>query len=106
MDEAFALMSEARRTQPFNFENYMALARIYKERGDDDSVADCLRAATLCGPADAQVHLFLASHLRRLNRPAEALVELARARRVALLAGDSELAKRISAEIRSRESEN
>jgi len=101
-DEAFALMSQARRTQPSNFENAMALASIYKERGDDDNVADCLRAATLCGPADAEVHLFLASHLRKLNRPADALIELARAERVATLTGKPQLAQRISEEIRSR----
>jgi len=101
-DEAFDLMAQARRTQPSNFENDVALARIYRERGDDDNVADCLGAATLCGPADAQVHLFLANHLRKLNRPADALVELARAQRVATLMGNPELAQRISAEIRSR----
>lgn len=99
-EEALALMSEARSTQPFNYENDIALARIYRERGDDEKVADCLGAAARCGPADAQIHLYLASRLRRLNRPADALVELARARRVAALAGDEQLYQRISAELR------
>jgi tetratricopeptide (TPR) repeat protein len=100
-EEAFALMSEARRTQPLNFENNVALARIYKERGDDENVAACLRAATLCGPADAEIHLFLASHLRKSNRLTDALVELTRAERVATLTGDLELAKKIAAEMGS-----
>ena len=99
-EEAFALMTQARRAQPLNYENLIALARIYRERGDDERVADCLQAAARCGPADAQIHLYLASRLRRLNRPAEALVELARARRIAALAGDPQLAQRISEEMR------
>ncbi len=99
--EAFALMSEARRTQPFNFENNVALARVYRERGDDDNVADCLLAAARSGPVGAEVHLFLANHLRKLDRPADALVELARAERVANISGNTELAQKISAERRT-----
>ena len=99
--EAFALMAEARATQPSNYENLIALARVYRERGDDGQVADCLQAAARCGPADAEIHLYLASHLRRSGRPAEALVELARALRVATLAGNAALAQRISEEMRS-----
>jgi tetratricopeptide (TPR) repeat protein len=99
-DEAFALMTQARSAQPLNYENLIALARTYRERGDDERVADCLQAAARCGPADAQIHLYLASRLGRLNRPAEALVELARARRIAALAGDAQLAQRISEEMR------
>jgi tetratricopeptide (TPR) repeat protein len=105
-EQAVALMSEATRTQPLNFENNMALARIYGERNDDNSVADCLTEAALSGPAGPEVHLYLASHLRKLNRPKDALVELARAERVAILMGNTELAQRISAEIRSRASDN
>jgi len=101
-EQAYALMSEARRTQPLNFENNVALARIFNERGDDQNAADCLRAATLCGPADAEIHLFLASHMRKLNRPTDALLELTRAERVATLTGNSELARRISEEMRSQ----
>jgi|CZKI01.1.fsa_nt_gi tetratricopeptide (TPR) repeat protein len=100
-EEAFALMSEARRTQPLNFENNVDLAKIYMERSDEENVAACLRAATLCGPADAQIHLYLASHLMKSNRPTDALVELTRAERVAMLTGDPKLAQRISAEMRS-----
>ena len=100
-EEAFALMLDAKRAQPFNFENNLALARIYKERGDDDNEAACLSAAARCGPADARIHLFLASRLRKANRPTDALVELARAGRVATLMGDTDLAQRISAEMRS-----
>ncbi|MGA2016157.1 MAG: tetratricopeptide repeat protein [Opitutaceae bacterium] len=99
-DEAFALMTQARSAQPLNYENLIALARTYRERGDDERVADCLQAAARCGPADAQIHLYLASRLGRLNRPSEALVELARARRIAALAGDAQLAQRISEEMR------
>ena len=54
-EEAFALMSAARRTQPLNFENNLALARIYEERSDVDRVVECLQAAALSGPATAQV---------------------------------------------------
>jgi tetratricopeptide (TPR) repeat protein len=94
--EAFDLMSEARKTQPMNFENDLALARIYEERGDNDQVADCLEAAALSGPATAQVHLYLARRLSKLNRPVDALVELSRGRRVAVLTGNQQLAEEIS----------
>lgn len=96
-EEAFGLMSAARKTQPFNFENDLALARIYKGRSDVEHVVDCLQAATLSGPATAQVHLYLATHFNRLNRPVDALVELARARRIAILMGDQDLVLEISA---------
>jgi uncharacterized protein (TIGR02996 family) len=105
-DDAVELMKEARRTQPMNFENNMALAGIYGESGDDDDVADCLNAATLSGPAEAPVYLYLASHLRKLNKPEESLVELARAERVATLMGNTELAQRISEELRERAAGN
>lgn len=98
VNEAFALMSEARLTQPFNFENNIALARVYRDRGDDANVADCLLAAARSGPVDAGVHLFLANHWKKANRSADALIELARAERTATLMGDTELARRISAE--------
>ena len=100
-EEAFALMTESRRTQPLNFENNLALARIYEERGNIEHVADCLQAAAMSGPATAQAHIYLARHLSKLGRPVEALVELARARRIAMLMGDSDLASEISATIRS-----
>jgi len=100
-EEAFSLMSEARRTQPLNFENNLALARIYEERGDAERVADCLQSAAMSGPATAQAHIYLARHLSKLGRSVEALVELARARRVAMLMGDPDLAAQISATIRS-----
>jgi tetratricopeptide (TPR) repeat protein len=100
-DDAFAIMSAARQTQPLNFENNLALARIYEERGDVGRVFECLRAATLSGPATAQAHVYLARYLNRQGRPVDALVELARARRVAILMGDEGLASEVSATIRS-----
>jgi tetratricopeptide (TPR) repeat protein len=100
-DEAIALMKVARRTQPLNYENNIALARIYNDRADDASVADCLEAAARSGPADAPIHLYLSSHYQKLHRPLDALVELARAQRVASEMGDSELAKRIAETIRA-----
>ena len=100
-EEAFALMSGARMTQPLNFENNLALARIYEERGDVEHVAECLRGAALSGPATAQAHIYLARHLSKSNRPVEALVELFRARRAAIAMGDQDLAAEISATIRS-----
>ena len=105
-EDTFALMKEARLTQPQNFENNMALASVYRERGDDENVADCLTAATLSGPADAPVYLYLAHHLRKMNRRRDALLELARAQRVASLMGNTELAKWISAEMASAEPGN
>jgi tetratricopeptide (TPR) repeat protein len=104
--EAFDLMARARKTQPFNFENNLALARIYQERGNEDNVADCLTAATQSGPADVSAYLFLAHHFKKLNRQDDALLELARANRVATLNGNLELAKRISAEIESSSNDN
>jgi tetratricopeptide (TPR) repeat protein len=98
-EDAFALMSEARRTQPLNYENNLGLARIYEERGDLGSAAECLQSAARSGPATAQAHLFIARHLGNGNRPSDALVELARARRVAVLMGDDALALRISAQM-------
>ena len=95
--EAFDLMSAARATQPLNFENDLALARIYDERGDGDNAAACLTDAERGGPATAQLHLYLARHLGRKGRPRDALVELARARRAAILAGDTELVPQITA---------
>jgi tetratricopeptide (TPR) repeat protein len=100
-EEAIALMKAARHTQPLNYENNIALARIYNDRGDDADVADCLEAATLSGPADAPIHLYLSSHFKKLHRPLDALVELARAQRVASEMGNTELAKRISESIRA-----
>lgn len=93
--EAFDLMVKARAAQPLNFENNLGLARAYDEKGDEDNTADCLLAAARSGPVTAQVHVFLARHLSKLGRPQEALVELARGERVALLAGDTETARHI-----------
>jgi tetratricopeptide (TPR) repeat protein len=100
-EEAFALMSEARRTQPLNFENNLALARIYEAKGEAEHAAECLQAATTSGPATAQAHIYLARRLASTGRPVEALVEFARARRVAILMGEPDLAARIADTIRS-----
>jgi tetratricopeptide (TPR) repeat protein len=99
-EKAFTLMSQARKTQTMNFENNLALARIYEERGDADRAADCLHAAAQSGPATAQAHLYLASRLGRMGRPGDALLELFRARRVALLMEDGKLASEIAEAIR------
>jgi predicted Zn-dependent protease len=93
--QAFDLMVAARAAQPLNFENNLGLARIYDERGDGNDAADCLLAATRSGPATAEVHIYLARRLSKLGRPQDALVELARARRVAILSGDPEKARHI-----------
>jgi tetratricopeptide (TPR) repeat protein len=100
-EDAFDLMKAARRTQPMNYENDIALARIYNDRGDEDNVADCLQAAALSGPADAPIHLYLSSRYKKLNRSLEALVELVRARRVAAEMGDEVLARRITESIQA-----
>jgi thioredoxin-like negative regulator of GroEL len=96
-DDLFALMAEARLAQPLNFENDLALAKIYDERGDEEHAAECLADAARAGPATAQAHLYLARHLKKEGRPADALLELARARRLAVLAGDSELESQVTA---------
>jgi tetratricopeptide (TPR) repeat protein len=98
-DDAFALMSKARMTQPLNFENDLALARVYDERGDEDHAAECLADAARGGPATAQVHLYLARHLKKEGKAADALLELARAKRLAIIAGDTELEGQITAAI-------
>jgi tetratricopeptide (TPR) repeat protein len=95
--EAFELMAAARVSQPLNFENDLALARIYDGRGDEDNAAACLTDAARGGPATAQLHLYLARHLRKEGRRDDALVELARARRIAVLADDPEMARQITA---------
>jgi tetratricopeptide (TPR) repeat protein len=95
--EAFELMSSARAAQPLNFENDLALARIYDESGDEDNVAACLSDAARGGPATAQLHLYLARHLSKKGQMKEARLQLARARRLAVLAGDSELIRQIKA---------
>jgi tetratricopeptide (TPR) repeat protein/lysophospholipase L1-like esterase len=97
--EAFELMAAARATQPLNFENDLALARIYDERGDEDKAAACLADAARGGPATAQLHLYLARHFRKEGQKDDALVELARARRVSVLADDPEMARQITATI-------
>jgi hypothetical protein len=43
----------------------------------------------------AQVHVYLARRLSKLGRPQDALAELARGERVALLAGDTDTARHI-----------
>jgi tetratricopeptide (TPR) repeat protein len=98
--DAFALMAAARTTQPLNFENNLALARLYEARGEIDQVADCLQAAAVSGPATAQAHLYLARYWKDRHRPADALLELARARRIAVLTGDQKLAGEITDAIR------
>jgi uncharacterized protein (TIGR02996 family) len=100
-EKAFRLMLEARSSQPMNYENNLGLAKVYEARGDEDRAVDCLRAATLSGPATAQAHIFIARHLGKLKRHEEELVELARARRVALLLGDAALADQVSETIRA-----
>ncbi len=95
-DEAMSLMLRAREEQPLNFANDMALAREYERRNDEAKVAECLGLAELCGPAEPEVHVFLARRLVHLNRNDEALVEFARARRVALLEGKAEMADAVS----------
>jgi hypothetical protein len=93
-------MAAARTTQPLNFENNLALARLYEARGEIDQVADCLQAAAVSGPATAQAHLYLARYWKDRHRPADALLELARARRIAVLTGDQKLAGEITDAIR------
>jgi tetratricopeptide (TPR) repeat protein len=100
MDESLSLMQAARETQPLNFENNLALARIYEGRGDAGRAAECLTAATVSGPATAQAHIYLARRLSKLGHPVEALVEFARARRVALKMGEQDLAAQISDSMR------
>ncbi len=96
-DDLFALMSKARVVQPLNFENDLALAKVYDERGDEDNAAACLADAARAGPATAQVHLYLARHLKKEGWTADAVLELARAKRLAILAGDTELESQITA---------
>jgi tetratricopeptide (TPR) repeat protein len=95
-DEVFAQRMAARSTQPMNFENNLALARMFESRGDEAAASDCLSAAAASGPATAQAHLFIAHHLSTLGRHADERVELARARRLALIFGDGPLARSIS----------
>jgi tetratricopeptide (TPR) repeat protein len=101
--EAEALMEGARATQPLNFENDLALARIYDTRGDTAKAAECLADAARGGPATAQVHVYLARNLSRLGRPQDALLELARARRCALLVEDQGLVDQVDETIRKVE---
>ncbi len=101
--EAEALMAAARASQPLNFENNLALARIYDRRGETARAAECLADAARGGPATAQVHVYLARNLSRLGRPQDALLELARARRCALLVGDQGLVAQVDETIRKVE---
>jgi tetratricopeptide (TPR) repeat protein len=100
-DKAFPLMEQARVTQPLNYENNLELAKVYEARGDEDRAVECLRDAARSGPATTEAHIFIARHLGRANRHMEELVELHRARRVALLSGDEDLAQRVSETIRA-----
>ena len=95
-DEAFALMAKFQGSQPLNFDNNMALAREYKQRHDDARMAESLRLATLCGPAEPEVHVFLARRLLALERGDEAQVEFAIARRTAQIEGRLEMASAVS----------
>ena len=95
-DEAHQLMTAALETQPLNFGNEMALAKVDEERRDDDGVARCLELATRAGPAGPNVHLYLANRLRRLHHDDEARLEFARAWRTAMLSGQPELAATIA----------
>jgi tetratricopeptide (TPR) repeat protein len=94
--EADRLMTAALDTQPLNFSNEMALAKIDEARHDDDGVVRCLELATRAGPAGPKVHLYLASRLRREHRDDEARLEFARAWRTAVLSGQPDLAARIA----------
>lgn len=100
-DKAFHLMQQARVTQPLNYENDLELAKVYEARGDEDRAVECLRDAARSGPATTEAHIFIARHLGRVNRHLDELVELHRARRVALLSGDEDLAQRVSETIRA-----
>jgi Tfp pilus assembly protein PilF len=91
-DEAFKLMVEARRSQPGNFTNDMALAHAYQERHQDEDVAECLDLAAQSGPAEPQVHVFLGRRLSAMNLPKQAMLEFARARRGALIEGNQKMA--------------
>jgi tetratricopeptide (TPR) repeat protein len=95
--DAFDLMLASRPAQPLNFENNLALAKAYEERGDEENTAALLLDAARSGPATAQVHVYLARHFSKVGRPSEAELELARGQRVALLSGDPELAGQIAA---------
>ncbi len=95
-DDAFALMSRAREHQPLNFENDMALARALKARGDTAGVVACLELAAACGPAQPEVHVFLARHYGQAGKTAQAELEFARARTAALLTGRPELAQKLA----------
>jgi tetratricopeptide (TPR) repeat protein len=99
-DRAFLLMQEARSTQPLNYENNLGLAKLYEAQGDEERAVDCLRAAERSGPAAPEAHIFIARHLAKMKQHREELVELHRARRVALLLGEEDLAHRISETIR------
>jgi enhancing lycopene biosynthesis protein 2 len=92
-------MTEARRSQPGNFANDMALARAYQERHQDNDVAECLDLAAQSGPAEPQVHVFLGRRLVAMNQTRDAMVEFARARRGALIDGNQEMADGMAAVI-------
>jgi tetratricopeptide (TPR) repeat protein len=98
-DDAFKLMTEARRTQPGNFANDMALARAYQERHLDSDVAECLDLAAQSGPVEPEVHVFLGRRLKAMNQTRDAMVEFARARRGALIEGNQEMADALAAVI-------
>jgi predicted Zn-dependent protease len=99
-EKAFALMREARATQPMNCDNNLELAKIYDARGEEEQAVECLRAAAQSGPATAQAHIFIARHLGKAKQHLEEMVELARARRIAILTGDGDLALKVSETIR------
>ena len=84
-DDAWALRVRAERDQPLNFENNMALARGYKSRGDRGGEAASLERAARCGPAEPEVHVFLARESLAAGALQQALLEFSRARRAALI---------------------
>ena len=94
--EADRLMTVALETQPLNFANELALAKVDEDRQDDDGVARCLELAARAGPAGPNVHLYLANRLRRLHHDDEARLEFARAWRTAMLSGRPQLAAKIA----------
>ena len=100
-DQALALMEAARIAQPGNFANDMDLARAYEARKDDAQVQACLKLAARCGPAEPQVHVYLARRLLSENRPRDARLELERAQRGALIVHNQQMADAVAAMLRN-----
>lgn len=71
--------------------NNMRVAKIHETRGDETQAVKFLQAAELSGPVASAIEVSIARKLHRLGRNDEALIYLAKAKRLSIGEGDAEI---------------